>query len=90
LELVRGWTHENTVVSLVNFLRRERLWVSVFRWLDEPNSTAMTQQAQLFASSERINLAGDHYKKVEEHNAIAFRSYIRQVKKKLRNSLPNL
>jgi hypothetical protein len=78
-----------TVASLGNFLRRKRLWVSVFRRLGEPHSTAITQQARLLASSERINVAGDRFKKVEEYPAIVFHSYNRQVKKKLRNSFTN-
>jgi len=72
-----------TVASLGNFLRRKGLWVSVFRLLDEPLSTAMTQQAQLLASSEIINIARDNFKKMEETTVIVFHSYSRQVKKKL-------
>jgi hypothetical protein len=79
-----------TVASLGNFLRRKRLWESVYRRLCERRSTAKMQQAQLLASSERINLAGDHFKKVEKHSIIVLHSYSRQVKKKLRNSLPNI
>jgi len=43
----------------------------------------------MLASRERINVAGDHLKKVKEHPAMVFHSYIRQFKKKLRNSLSN-
>jgi hypothetical protein len=78
-----------TFEFLGNFLRRNRLQVSVFRQLDEPHSTAMRQRAQMLASSERINVAGDHLKNVEGHPAAVFYRYIRQFKKKLRNSLPN-
>ena len=77
------------VASLGNFLRKKTLWVSVCRRLSELHSTAMTLQSQLLASSERINFVGDHFKKVEEHPAIVSHNYRRQVKKKLRNFLPN-
>ena len=74
----------NTVASFVYFLLRKRLWVSVFRRLGEPHSSVMKQQAQLLAFSERINVAGDHFKKLEEHPAIEFHGYIKQVKKKIK------
>jgi hypothetical protein len=71
-----------TVASLGNSLRGKRLWVSAYRRLCERRSTAKMQQAQLLVSSERINLAGDHFKKVEERSVIVFHSYSRKVKKK--------
>ena len=58
-------------------------------WLGERHSTSMTQRAQMLESRERINMACDHLKNVEEQPARIFHSYIRQLKKK-EISYPNL